>query len=141
VSLSASYSPPLLTGLPATVEALAPTLRHLYDLAARHSLDLRYNVYLSSPPNPLPSTPANLPSSTTLSPYRPEVSQLVREALPTPSSTANSESARRCRGGLAVIACGPEGIVLEAKNAVAGLGIDERVRSGGVEFHGECYAL
>jgi ferric-chelate reductase len=40
-----------------------------------------------------------------------------------------------------VVACGPEGIVMEAKNAVAGLGVVERVNCGGVGFHGECYNL
>jgi len=51
------------------------------------------------------------------------------------------EISQPSRGGLAIIACGPEGIVLEARNAVAGLGIQERVKLGGVDFHGECYAL
>lgn len=44
-------------------------------------------------------------------------------------------------GGMAVVACGPEGIVTESQNAVASLGIGERVRCGGVAFHGECYTL
>lgn len=40
-----------------------------------------------------------------------------------------------------MIACGPEGIVAECRNAVSGLGVGERVRVGGVGFHGECYAI
>lgn len=78
-----------------------------------------------------------MPTSTTLSPYRPEVAQLVREALPAAQDGGRVGSA----GGLAVVACGPEGIVMEAKNAVAGLGVVERVNCGGVGFHGECYNL
>ncbi|WWD17418.1 hypothetical protein CI109_101859 [Kwoniella shandongensis] len=149
-----------------TIEALSPTLLHLHTLSRKLSLNLTYNLYLTDPPNPLPPVPAILPSTTTLSPYRPEVAQLVREALPLPvplpgdvsletgESTSLSPSGGNedghiphhgvgagHGGGLAVVACGPEGIVMEAKNAVAGLGVAERVRCGGVGFHGECYAL
>ncbi|OWZ81241.1 ferric-chelate reductase [Cryptococcus neoformans Tu401-1] len=146
-----------------TIEALAPSLLHLYTLAQRLSLTLTYNLYLTNPPHPLPSTPSLLPASTTLSPYRPEVAQLVRESLPLPLTKTQGASLEQGRelltggddghqvqhhgegrghaGGLAVVACGPEGIVMEAKNAVAGLGIAERVRCGGVGFHGECYVL
>ncbi|OWZ67919.1 hypothetical protein AYX15_01108 [Cryptococcus neoformans] len=146
-----------------TIEALAPSLLHLYTLAQRLSLTLTYNLYLTNPPHPLPSTPSLLPASTTLSPYRPEVAQLVRESLPLPLTKTQGASLEQGRelltggddghqvqhhgegrghaGGLAVVACGPEGIVMEAKNAVAGLGISERVRCGGVGFHGECYVL
>ncbi|OXH42147.1 ferric-chelate reductase [Cryptococcus neoformans] len=146
-----------------TIEALAPSLLHLYTLAQRLSLTLTYNLYLTNPPHPLPSTPSLLPASTTLSPYRPEVAQLVRESLPLPLTKTQGASLEQGRelltggddghqvqhhgegrghaGGLAVVACGPEGIVMEAKNAVAGLGIAERVGCGGVGFHGECYVL
>lgn len=44
-------------------------------------------------------------------------------------------------GGMAVIACGPEGIVAESGNAVAGLSVKERVRCGGMTFHGEKYSI
>lgn len=137
----------------ATIEALAPTLSHLARLASRLGLVLQYNLYLTSPSAPLPLSPQTLPSTTTLSPYRPEIAQLVREALPPPPARAPSLSSvdaedsavegqsDKCHGGLAVIACGPEGIIMEARNAVAGLGIRERVRCGGIEFHGETYAL
>lgn len=146
-----------------TIEALAPSLLHLYTLAQRLRLTLTYNLYLTDPPHPLPSTPSLLPASTTLSPYRPEVAQLVRESLPLPLTKAQETLLEQGRelitgdddghqtqhhgegrghaGGLAVVACGPEGIVMEAKSAVAGLGIAERVRCGGVGFHGECYLL
>ncbi|OCF36712.1 ferric-chelate reductase [Kwoniella heveanensis BCC8398] len=153
-----------------TITALSPTLLYLHNLATRLSVDLTYHLYLSNPPNPLPTIPAILPQqSTTLSPFRPEIAQLVREALPisTHSSDASaataaeqgsgrpndtallSDTANNQRetspdeegGGLAVIACGPEGIVSEAKNAVACLSIAERIRAGGIGFHGECYAL
>ncbi|WVQ82201.1 hypothetical protein IAT38_004329 [Cryptococcus sp. DSM 104549] len=152
-----------------TIEALSPTLLHLHTLAERLSLALTYNLYLTDPPHPLPPSPAVLPANTTLSPYRPEVAQLVREALPIPSPIAGASASEQGRdpnpdadaaaedseghvvphhgvgqghaGGLAVVACGPEGIVMEAKNAIAGLGIAERVRCGGVGFHGECYVL
>ncbi|KIR77298.1 ferric-chelate reductase [Cryptococcus gattii E566] len=147
-----------------TIEALTPSLLHLYTLAQRLHLTLTYNLYLTNPPHPLPSAPSLLPVSTTLSPYRPEVAQLVRESLPLPPTKTGGASSleqggqlltddsvghqlphhgegRGHAGGLAVVACGPEGIVMEAKNAVAGLGIAERVRCGGVGFHGECYSL
>ncbi|WVQ99275.1 hypothetical protein IAU59_006407 [Kwoniella sp. CBS 9459] len=138
-----------------TITALSSTLLYLHNLATRLSVDLTYNLYLSNPPNPLPSCPVGiLPSSTTLSPFRPEVAQLVREALPTSthSSIAGVESGMEDvssregggvlgAGGLAVIACGPEGIVSEAKNAVACLSVAERIKVGGIGFHGECYAL
>ncbi|ORY32518.1 putative ferric reductase transmembrane component [Naematelia encephala] len=122
-----------------TIDALAPTLHHLHSLATRLSTSLTYNLYLSNPPSPLPAVPSLLPPSTTLSPYRPEVAQLVREALPPP--TINPQELTGSSGGLAVVACGPEGIVMEARNAVAGLSVSDRVRSGGVGFHGETYAL
>jgi ferric-chelate reductase len=96
----------------ATIGALAPTLLHLHTIGSRLDLSIIYNLYLSNPPNPLPPVPVAMPTSTTLSPYRPEVAQLVREALPTTQDGG--------AGGLAVVACGPEGIVMEAKNAVAG---------------------
>ncbi|KAK8864285.1 hypothetical protein IAR55_001531 [Kwoniella newhampshirensis] len=147
-----------------TIKALSPTLCHLHALSRRLFLDLTYNLYLTNPPHPLPPVPSILPSTTTLSPYRPEVAQLVREALPLPTplpggvsletgeSTSLSGDEQNTRmphhglgaghgGGLAVVACGPEGLVMEAKNAVAGLGVAERVRCGGIGFHGECYTL
>lgn len=126
-----------------TVVGLARTLAHLHTTCERLGIELAYKLYLSEPPTPLPSVPALLPSSTTLSPYRPEVAQLVRTALPLAVS-AEVESgpvSGAAGGGLAVVACGPEGIVKEAGNAVAGLGVGERVRCGGVDFHGESYAL
>jgi ferric-chelate reductase len=125
----------------ATIGAMAPALAYLHTLATDLKMSLTYSLYLTNPPNALPSVPTSLPSSTTISPYRPEISQIVREALPSSAGGADPEVANGGRGGMAVIACGPEGIVLEAKNAVAGLGVGERVRVGGVEFHGECYAL
>jgi len=30
---------------------------------------------------------------------------------------------------------------MEARNAVAGLGLKEKIACGGVAFHGECYSL
>lgn len=119
----------------ATIGALSPTLSYLHETATQLGIELQYNLFLSVPPNPLPPTPNALPPSTTISPYRPEVAQLVREGLPLVRGEGGSS------GGMAVIACGPEGIVMEARNAVAGLGVMERVKCGGVEFHGECYAL
>lgn len=119
---------PLIWLTIATIEALAPTLARLHAIASRSGMELQYNLYLTDPPFPLPSLPSPLPSSTTLSPYRPEVAQLVREALPT-------------SGGLAVVAAGPEGLVMEARNAVASIGIAKRVQAGGVGFHDEVYAL
>ncbi|WVO16320.1 hypothetical protein L204_103995 [Cryptococcus depauperatus] len=143
------------------IEALAPTLSHLYTLSQKLCLSLTYNLYLSDPPHPLPPSPTLLPATTTLSPYRPEVAQLVREALPLPLALREDSSleegefglddseghvpyhgfSKGYGGGLAVVACGPEGIVMEAKNAVAGLGITERIQCGGITFHGECYAI
>lgn len=80
-----------------------------------------------------------------MQPYRPTVAQLVREHLPPPSlrELEDGGEPRNCCGhaGLAVVACGPEGIVSEARNAVARLGVGERVRCGGVAFHGEAYSL
>lgn len=91
-------------------------------------MELQYNLYLTDPPVPLPPIPAPLPHSTTLSPFRPEVAQLVREALPS-------------SGGLAVVAAGPEGLVMEARNAVASIGISQSAEAGGVGFHDEVYSL
>lgn len=112
------------------VEALAPTLGHLHESAERLCVELQLSIYLSSPPNPLPQ-PDGLPKGATVSPYRPEVAQLVREALPVGEK----------HGGLAVIAAGPEGLVSEARNAVASLSVSQRVRAGGVGFHDEVYCL
>lgn len=102
---------------------------HLYNIALRLGVELVYNLYITNPPFPLPSCPAILPSSTTLSPYRPEVAQLVRESLPVDGE------------GLAVVASGPEGLVMEARNAVASIGIAATVAAGGVGFHDEVYTL
>ncbi|TYJ57001.1 hypothetical protein B9479_002280 [Cryptococcus floricola] len=141
------------------IEALSPTLLHLHALAQRLGLQLTYNLYLTDPPHPLPPSPAVLPSTTTLSPYRPEVAQLVRESLPLPIPLRGGSSlemgvtdeeehlgghggvGKGHGGGLAVIACGPANLVSEASNSIAGLSIAERVRCGGIGFHGECYAL
>ncbi|WVR07160.1 hypothetical protein IAU60_004201 [Kwoniella sp. DSM 27419] len=156
-----------------TVRALAPTLRYLHVRAQGMSppLAIAYNLHLSLPPSPLPALPSGLPRDTTLSPYRPEIAQLVRQALPLAPLVAfdgaqqmvrsaeeaqveresidqvnnPAEDAIRAHGqtggGLVVVACGPEGLVSEARNAVASLSLAERVRAGGVAFHGECYAL
>ncbi|WVQ72614.1 hypothetical protein IAR50_002172 [Cryptococcus sp. DSM 104548] len=139
------------------IEALSPTLLHLHTLSQNLRLELTYNLYLTDPPHPLPPSPAVLPCTTTLSPYRPEVAQLVRESLPLPKPLHDDSYAglaheeehlgghggvgRGHGGGLAVIACGPANLVSEASNSIAGLSISERVRCGGIEYHGECYAL
>ncbi|WWC94063.1 hypothetical protein V866_000901 [Kwoniella sp. B9012] len=135
-----------------TIQAISPTLTYLHDQSNHLDIELQYNLYLSNPPNPLPDVPSTLPGTTKLSPYRPEISQLLRESLPIPTLTsdsiqleshmAESGSMRKdIGGGLAVIACGPEGIVTESKNAIASLSVKDRVRSGGIGFHGECYSL
>ncbi|WWC61748.1 uncharacterized protein I303_104333 [Kwoniella dejecticola CBS 10117] len=140
-----------------TVQALTPTLSHLHNLSRRLTMTLTYHLYLSNPPHPLPTLSDTLPASTTLSPYRPEVSQLVRAALPVPckpshvnlemgiasaSNMMSSEAEPEAEGGgLAVVACGPEGIVMETKNAIATIGLSEKIRCGGIGFHGECYTL
>ncbi|WVQ67790.1 uncharacterized protein L199_005995 [Kwoniella botswanensis] len=135
-----------------TIQAISPTLTYLHDQSNNLGIELQYNLYLSNPPNPLPDVPSTLPGTTKLSPYRPEISQLLRESLPIPTSTSDSiqleshmaqdESMRGdIGGGLAVIACGPEGIVTESKNAIASLSVKDKVRSGGIGFHGECYSL
>ncbi|KAJ9100909.1 hypothetical protein QFC20_005325 [Naganishia adeliensis] len=128
-----------------TIESMAPTLAYLAALASTSGFQLIYHLYLTHPPRPLPSgPPPSLPATTTLAPYRPAISQLVREALPPPTFPELEEGrTKTCctHGGLAVVACGPEGIVTESRNAVAVLGIGERVRCGGVDFHGECYTL
>ena len=126
----------------ATVEALAPTLRHLHGQAAKVGLAVTYNLYLSSPPSPLPSVPRSLPHGTSMDPFRPEVAQLVRSALSTTRSMdLESNDSAPISHALAVVACGPEGLVMEARHAVATLSIGERVTTRGVGFHGECYAL
>lgn len=112
------------------IEALAPTLVHLYESARQLDLDLSFSLYLSAPPSPLPQL-NGLPKGTAVSPYRPEIKQLVREALPPGEN----------HGGLAVVAAGPEGLVCEARNAVAGISVRDRVRAGGVGFHDEIYSL
>jgi ferric-chelate reductase len=130
-----------------TIESLAPTLAYLHEQASKlPSLNVTYNLYLTQPPRPLPSgPPSSLPSSTTLQPYRPSISQLVQECLPPPTlpELEDGKGMRTCcsHGGVIVVACGPESIVAESRNAVAGLGIGDRVRAGGVEFFGECYAI
>ena len=83
---------------------------------------------------------SDLPRSTTVTAFRPDVAQLVNDSLLIPSDEVESGLVTD-GSGLAVIACGPEGLVGKTRNAVATLGVGERVRSGGVAFHGECYAL
>lgn len=126
----------------ATVQALSKTLTYLYKKASKMSIELLVNLYLSKPPSPLPTSLPHLPNATTINPYRPEVAQLVRDVVSSLSSSTNTSDAGLAgTKGLAVVACGPEGIVLEARNAIASLGINKRVKIGGVDFHGECYAL
>lgn len=126
-----------------TVEALSPRLVHLRQIAPP-SCELIYRFHLTNPTSsPLPT----LPFPSDVSPYRPSISQLVRESLPPPTILEIEENdgqpTRTCcsHGGLAVIACGPDGIVAESGNAVASLSVKERVRVGGVRFHGERYAI
>lgn len=141
-SLRNHPSQPVVGLRAATIEALAPTMAHLYDLASGLDTEIVYNFYLTDPPTANLPAPAVLPNSTSLSPYRPEVSQLVREALPQPPVTlGTNEKTASHGGGLAVIAAGPEGLVMEARNAVAGLSVAARVRAGGVSFHDEVYCL
>ncbi|WVW83773.1 hypothetical protein I302_105794 [Kwoniella bestiolae CBS 10118] len=139
-----------------TIQALSPTLSYLHTLSLKWGLELNYNLYLSYPATPLPGIPSCLAPTTRLNPFRPEISQLLRESLPVPSTssmaehehelgiarpTAEAEAEQEAGGGIAVIACGPEGIVAETKNAIANLSLREKVRSGGIAFHGECYSL
>lgn len=129
-----------------TIEAFAPMLHYLHERAAQSGqIDLSFRLHLTRPPSPLPtSPPALLAPFSTLSPYRPSISQLVQEALPPPTIPELEDGKQRTcctHGGMAVIACGPEGIVAESRNAVATLGLADRVRLGGVDFHGECYAI
>ncbi|BEJ12085.1 hypothetical protein CspHIS471_0205450 [Cutaneotrichosporon sp. HIS471] len=119
-----------------TIEAIAPTMTRLHELALSLDTDLSYALYLTDPPATLPPALSLVPSAT-LTPCRPDVSQLVRDALPSSVSLGNDKPG----GGLAVIAAGPEGIVTEARNAVAGISVSERVRAGGICFHDEVYAL
>ncbi len=125
---------------------MAPTLSFLHEQVDKlPSLELTYNLYLTQPPRPLPTGVPSMPTGTKLQPYRPDVSQLVQECMPPPTlpELEDGRGMRTCcsNGGVAVIACGPESIVAESRNAVAGLGVGERVRAGGVEFFGECYAI
>ncbi|KAL1413525.1 hypothetical protein Q8F55_001299 [Vanrija albida] len=126
-----------------TILALAPTLAHLDNVAKPLGVNLTYSLYITDPPFPLPPVPEILPESTTLSPYRPEVAQLVRAALPGGSEDAEtaSEKPPSAHGGLAVVAAGPEGLVMEARNAVAGISVGARVNGGGIGFHAEVYQL
>ncbi|RXK40113.1 hypothetical protein M231_02570 [Tremella mesenterica] len=124
-----------------TIHALAPTLSHLRKRAEIIGLRIQYQLYLTDPPSPLPPILDSLRDCSTISPYRPEVAQLVRAALPLPNAKDVEAASEKHGGGLAVVACGPEGLVMEGKNAVAGLGIGERVACGGVHFHAETYAL
>jgi ferric-chelate reductase len=136
----------------ATIESMSATLTYLHTLATTtNAFQLNYHLYLTCPPAPLPfGPPPSLPPTTQLSPYRPSISQLVRESLPPPTfpeleygmdDTVNAPRTCCSLGGMAVVACGPEGIVTESRNAVASLSVGERVRCGGVDFHGECYTL
>lgn len=126
---------------------MAHPLSHLYERAMESgAFEIEYHMYLTRPPTPLPEfPPGTLPPNTTLSPYRPMVSQIVRETLPAPTlpELEEGKGIKTCctHGGLAVLACGPVGIVSESENAVAGLSLSERVRVGGADFYGECFAI
>jgi ferric-chelate reductase len=111
-------------------------LTRLHELALTLETEISYELFLTNPPATLPPAMSLLPSAT-LTPARPEVSQLVRDALPSTVALGSDTP----RGGLAVIAAGPEGLVTEARNAVAGISVAERVRAGGICFYDEVYAL
>lgn len=126
----------------ATVEALSSTLSYLHARAKKIRIDLRYDIYLTRQTSSLPDISAILPITTTLSSGRPEISQLVRSTSLSSRPSRDTETGQQdLLEGLAVIACGPEGIIAEAGNAVASLSIKERVKCRGIRFHGECYAL
>jgi ferric-chelate reductase len=65
----------------------------------------------------------------------------VREVLHVGTSTLGEAKEVHTTGGLAVVAAGPEGLVMEARNAVASIGVATSVAAGGIGYHDEVYAL
>ena len=121
-----------------SVESLLPTFTYLQNRAKGSGVVLKFNLFVTR--SSAPST-EELPSGTQITLARPKIVHLVHQALDADGIDAKERSGVTPLGPLAVIACGPEALVAETRNAVAGLGISDRVRRGGVEFHGESYAL
>ena len=127
--------------------SLAPTMAYLSQRALRLGIDLAFEIYCTVPSQPPLD---DLPSCVTSHLSRPNLSGLVSAQLSpysiTPSVEAPALSAAlsahgKLGHGVAVIACGPESLVQEARGIVAGLSLRDKTRSGGVAFHGETYAL
>ncbi|ORX36798.1 hypothetical protein BD324DRAFT_627198 [Kockovaella imperatae] len=124
----------------ASVEGLSSTFSYLSERAGR--LGIEFSLEIHARGSSAVSTDHTLPANTIIHDTRLNVPDLIRKHVTIPSrQDVEDGGAEVSSGGLAVIACGPESLVAEARNVISLLSISDRVRAGGVVFHGESYAL
>ena len=127
----------------ATIRSLAPTMDYLSQRAMQLGIDLAFQIHCTLSSQPSLEDP---PSCMTIHLSRPSLQDLVSTQISSYSTPASIEATAGLAGsqpdqGIAVIACGPESLVQETRGVVARLSLREKMRCGGVTFHGESYAL
>ncbi|KIK15846.1 hypothetical protein PISMIDRAFT_16235 [Pisolithus microcarpus 441] len=117
------------------------------NLAAGSSLDIHFSIFVTClcDPEAVPFIP-----NCNVKLERPSVYILLRDTvgLSRPPSLESQEAGEEKPlvephggGGVAVCASGPESLVIEARNAVARLGVGDALKLGGVVVHVESFAL
>ena len=102
-------------------------------------LELELVVHLTRSRSAGDALPLELSELATLAWGRPSISQLTR-ALRNLGAGDDSDETMEA-GSMAVVACGPERLVQESRNAVAKLSFHEKIRVGSIAFHGEGYTI
>ncbi len=119
---------------------MAPTLAYLEEQSKKFpDISLAFNVHLTRQDDVSSELKANLPTNIELQAGRPNVTEIIKSSQHGTRQLASEDSGVAMSTGLAVIACGPESIVTQSRNAVARLGVADRAKGGGVDFHGEGY--
>lgn len=129
------------------MESLAPIILDLHQRASEtSSAHFDFTIHLTGSTIVDAVLPTTLFAFATLALGRPVIKQTVQDLLPVDRSEEGGrinfdKEVDRKTGARAVIACGPEGLVQESRNAVASLSLHDKMKMGSVEFHGECYAI
>ena len=119
----------------------APLLQDLAYAAAKSSIDLHITIYITClcEPEKVPIIP-----NCDIFVDRPSM-RAILAGLVSPSAAEVSPAAKSKRigsgGGVGVCAAGPESLIRDARNAVAGLALTKGLELGGIELHTEVYAV
>ena len=103
-------------------------------------LELELVVHLTRSRSAGDALPLELSELASLALGRPSITQLARDALQNQGVGYEPDEPLEA-GSMAVIACGPERLVQESRNAVAKLSFHEKIRVGSIAFHGEGYTI